>query len=327
LHGCFLPDQHTTKMRTLLRHRNSLIEQSAKMSNKMQKALRLMNLRLDVVINDITGKTGVAIIKAILNGERNGEKLSQLADPRIRKSKEEIAKALQGHWSEELLYELQDCYQLYSIFQDKIKTCENKLQNLLEEFTEDVFVAPEIELTKKQTKGKNQPKFDLPALSYKFFGVDLFAIESISSSTVLTLICEMGHGVYKFRSAKAFASFLRLAPNNKVSGGKLISSRTPKGSNRLALALRNAANTIDRTKDGALTHFFKRIAYKKGRGAAITATARKLAVIIWNMVVKKEPYRPMNTEHYQELIKQRTIASMKKRMEKLGIQINELSTV
>ncbi len=325
LSGCFLPDKHTTKMRTLQRHRNSLIEQAAKMSNKMQKALRLMNLRLDVVINDITGKTGMAIIEAILNGERNGKQLSQLADARVKKSKEEIAQALKGHWEDELLYELKDCYQLYNVFQDKINACETRLQNLLEEFTEDVVIDPETRLTKKQTKGKNQPKFNLPELSYKFYGVDLFAIESISSSTVLTLICEIGHGIYKFHSAKAFSSFLRLAPNNKVSGGKIISSRTPKGSNKLALALRNAANTIDRKKDGALTRFFKRKAYQKGRGAAITATARKLAVIIWNMIVKKEAYQPMDTESYQELIKQKTIASMKKQMLKMSIQPEDLS--
>jgi len=109
LSGCFLPDRHTAKMRTLQRHRNSLIEEAAKMSNKMQKALRLMNLRLDVVINDITGKTGMAIIEAILNGEKDGKRLSQLVDARIKKSKEEIAQALLGHWDEELLYELQDC--------------------------------------------------------------------------------------------------------------------------------------------------------------------------------------------------------------------------
>jgi len=213
----------------------------------------------------------------------------------------------------------------YSTFQSKIKRCETKLQNLLEEFTEDVVVDPDVTLTKKQTKGKNQPKFDLPTLSYKFYGVDLFAIESISSSTVLTLICEMGHGIYKFHSAKAFTSFLRLAPNNRVSGGKVISGRTPKGSNKLALALRNAANTIDRTKDGVLTQFFKRKAYQKARGATITATARKLAVIIWNMVVKKEPYQPIDTEFYKELIKQKKIATMKKQMLKMGIQLQELA--
>lgn len=319
LHGCFLPAKHTAKMRTLQRHRHSLIEESAKMSHKMQKALQLMNLRLDGVINDITGKTGMAIIEAILKGERKGKTLSQLADARVKKSREEIAQALQGHWDDELFYELAGCHPLYHLFQEKIKACEARLPNLLEEFTEDVAIDAELKRTKKQTKGKHQPKFNLPELSFKFYGVDLFAIESISSSTVFTLICEMGHGMYKFHSAKAFASFLRLAPNPKIAGGKVISSSTPKGSNMLALALRNAANTMDRTKDGVLTRFFKRKAYQKGRGAAITATARKLAVIIWNRMVKKEPYQPMDTEFYQELIKEKTIANIKKLMLKMGI--------
>ena len=325
LRGCFLPDKHTATMRTLQRHRGFLVEEAGKMSNKMQKALRLMNVRLDVVLSDITGKSGMAIIKAILAGEREGHKLSQLADKRVKKSKTEIAKALVGDWDDVLLYELQDCYDLYYTLQEKIKSVDLKIEHLLEEFTEDVVIEPDVVLTKKQTKGKNQPKFDLPTLSYKYYGVDLFAIESVSSSTILTLISEIGHGIYKFHSAKAFASFLRLAPNNKVSGGKVISSRTPKGSNRLALALRNAAHTIDRKKDGALTRFFKRVAYKKGRGAAITATARKIAVIIWNMIVKKQPYEPVDPQQYQEDLKQKAILSMKKKMDTLGIQASDLA--
>lgn len=325
LGSCFLPDEQTAKLRILHRHRSSLIEESSKMVNKMQKALRMMNLRLDVVLNDITGKSGIAIIEAILNGERNGQALAQLTDPRVKKSRGEVADALQGQWSDELLYELDDCYQIYGLLQNKIKACEEKLKDLLSKFTEDVHFDPKQNpLTRKQTKGKNQPRINLPELSRKFYGVDLFAIESISSATVLTLICEIGSGIYKFQSAKQFASYLRLAPNNRVSGGKVISSRTPKGNNKFTLALRNAANTIDRTKDGALTRFFKRIAYKKGRAAAITATARKLAVIIWNMIVKKESYSPMELEEYEELIKNKTLASIKRKMAKLNLSIEDL---
>jgi len=327
LRGCFLPDKHTSKMRHLYRHRISLIESASKMTNKMQKAMRMMNLRLDVAINDITGKTGVKIIEAILQGERDGTVLSQLADPRVRKSKQEIANALQGQWNQELLYELEDCYDIYKMLQEKLSVCDQKLEHLLEEFTQDIFFDEKTELKKKQTKGKNQPKFNISEMSYKYYGVDLLAIESISSSTVLTLICEVGYGIYKFKTAKQFASFLRLAPNNRVSGGKVISSRTPKGSNKLALALRNAANTIDRTKDGALTRFFKRVAYKKGRGAAITATARKMAVIIWNMITKKEPYQPMETAHYQQKIKEKTITAFKKKMKQLNITLNDIGNL
>jgi transposase len=323
--GCFLPDEQTNRLRVLHRHRSSLVEQSAKMTNKMQKALRMMNLRLDVVLSDITGKSGIAIIEAILMGERKGEVLAQKANSRVRKSKDQIADALQGQWSKEFLYELEDCYDLYKTLQRKIQDCDKKIEALMIEFTQDNIHNQENEcLTKKQVKGKNQPRFNLPELSYSYYGVDLFAIEGVSMNTVLTLITELGKGIYKFKTAKQFTSFLRLAPNNRISGGKILSSRTPKGGNRFALSLRNAANTIDRKKEGTLVLFFKRIAYKKGRAAAITATARKLAVIIWNMINKKQPYEPINDFIYSELIKAKTIASMKKRMKKLGIKPQQL---
>ncbi len=326
LRGCFLPDEQTNRLRIIHRHRKSLVEESAKMINKMQKSLRLMNLRLDVVLNDITGKSGTLIIKAILQGERDGKILSGLADRRVKKSKEEIANALQGHWSEEYLYELKDCFELYGILQEKIQNCDVQIENLLVGFTKDSENdAREVVLTKKQVKGKNQPKFNLTKLSYQYYGVDLFAIEGISVNTVLTLITELGKGIYKFNTAKQFSSFLRLAPNNRISGGKVISSRTPKGANRLALALRNAANTIDRKKEGNLMHFFKRVAYKKGRAAAITATARKLAVIIWNMIVKQVEYNPIPDQDYKLLLKQRAIRSIRNRMNRLNITSSEIS--
>ena len=183
----------------------------------------------------------------------------------------------------------------------------------------------EVKLTKKQYKGKNQPKFDLSKLSYQYYGVDLLAIEGVSVGTVLTLITEIGQGIYKFKTAKQFTSWLRLAPNNRVSGGKIISSRTPKGTNKLALALRNASNTIDRKKEGNLMHFFKRIAYKKGRAAAITATARKLAVIIWNMIINQLEYKPISDEEYQKRLKFKAIKSIQYRMRKLKITTSELS--
>jgi len=326
LRGCFLPDESTNRLRILHRHRHSLVEESAKMTNKMQKALRMMNLRLDVVLSDITGKSGIAIIKAILSGTRNGAVLAQLADKRVRKSKEQIADALQGQWSDEHLYELHDCFELYLLLQSKIQRCDQKIEALLIEFTKDVVLtADKDHLTKKQVKGKNQPRFDLTSLSYKYYGVDLFAIEGVSMNTVLTLITEIGQGIYKFKTAKQFAAFLRLAPNNRISGGKIISKRTRKGSNRMALSLRNAANTIDRKKEGSLMHFFKRIAYRKGRAAAITATARKLAVIIWNMIVKKQAYNPINEIDYKENLQARAIKSIQKRMKKLGITNSQLS--
>lgn len=328
LSGCFLPDEQTNRVRILHRHRSSLVEQSARIANKMQKSLRMMNLRIDVVLSDITGKSGLSIIKAILKGERQGKTLAHLTDPRVKKSKQEIEDALQGHWSDELLYELKDCFELYEMYQSKIQSCDTQIESLLIEFTHHtVHDTKELILTKKQIKGKNQPRFDLIDLSYKQFGVDLFAIEGVSVNTVLTLITEIGSGIGRFKTAKQFTSFLRLAPNNRISGGKIISSRTPKGGNRFAISLRNAANTIDRKKEGILTQFFKRIAYKKGRAAAITATARKLAVIIWNMVTKQQEYNPIPDQKYQQLIKERVLKSIQKNMKRLKIQVSDLEVV
>ena len=253
LRGCFLPDQDTARLRVLQRHRSSLIEESSKMVNKMQKALRMMNLRLDVVINDITGKSGMAIINAILEGEREGKALSQLTDPRIKRSRKEVADALQGHWSEELLYELEDCHQIYSLLQFRLKACDKRLEALLNEFTKDIRLdGQQIHLTKKQTKGKNQPKFNLSELSFKFYGVDLFAIESISSSTVLTLICEIGYGIYKFQSAKQFTSFLRLA--HVAALGDVACSRramTDTGSSRKSPDIPCLSDSVGTHSDGA----------------------------------------------------------------------------
>jgi transposase len=324
LRGCYLPSETTLKLRTLSRHRSSLIENASSITNKMQKTLRLMSFRLDVVINDITGKSGIKIIEAILNGELNGEKLSLLADARVRKSKEEISDALQGNYNDELMFELKQCYFLYKTLQQAIAECDNKMEGVLLEITKAVTKSAQA-TNKKQLKGKNQQRFDLPNYSNKLLGVDLYAIEGVSSGTVMTFISEIGNDIHKFSTAKEFTSWLRLAPNNRISGGKIIGSRTPKGKNKFAIALRNAANTIERLKGGMLNAFFKRIAYKKGRAAAITATARKLAVIIWNMTMKQIPYLPADEGLYKEKIRQNKIYFIKKSMQKHGISTLELS--
>jgi transposase len=326
LTGSFLPSEQVEKLRTYQRHRNWLVQQCAKMSNKMQKALRLMNVRLDVVLSDVTGKSGQLIIQAILGGNRNGEELSLLADGRVKKSKQEIAKALEGNWSEELLFELGDCYELYQVFDRRIAACDLKMESLLSEFTRNLnHQTINKEKLKRKTRWKNQPRFDLPLLSSNLLGVDLFAIDGVSHNTVMTFISEVGVDIHKFRTAKQFTSWMRLAPDNKISGGKMISSRTPKGKNTLALALRNAANSIGSMKKGVLKSFFSRIAYKKGRAAAITATARKLAVIIWNMIVKQQPFQPWNEDIYNEKIRATVIFNIKAKMKRLNLSTIDLN--
>ena len=327
LRGSFLPTQSVLDLRTLVRHRSSLIDESSKFSNKMQKALRLMNFRLDVAISDITGKSGMAIIKAILDGELRGEVLAKLCDKRVKKSEEEIADALQGHYNSSLMYELRDCYEMYQFLRQKIQKLDIEIDLVLKEQTNDIYIDEEEEkkLVKKQTKGKNQPKIGVQKYFYKLFGTDIMAIESVNTSTVLSFLSEVGTDIYKFKTAKQFVNWLRLAPNNKVSGGKTISSKTPKGKNKFALALRNAANTIEKSKEGFLVMFFRRIAYRKGRAAAITATARKMATIIWNMIMTKQKYTPIKTESYLEKMKLVKTKQIKKMIAKYQIDIASLS--
>jgi len=302
LSGSFLPDEATEQLRTFCRHRSNLLASAASASKKMQKYLRLLNLRLDVVVNDICGLTGMAIIKAICNGEKNPERLADLRHHNCRKSKEEIAKALHSNGRQDYLFTLKQELEMYELFQAKIALCDIEIEKMLNETINNDENKKQHYIEKKAYKkiNKNTPKdIDLNLLAYQHFeGVDLMAIEGMSYSTILSLISEVGvDGIKRFPTAKHFANWLRLAPNNKISGGKVLSSKVPKGSNRLKIALRNAANAIGNLKDSTpLRDFFQRINFRKGRVSAISATARKLAVIISNMVVKGIPYH--NPEEY-----------------------------
>jgi len=328
LSGSFLPDEATEQLRTYCRHRANLIDQAADTARKMQKYLRLLNLRLDVVVNDICGLTGLKIIEAICKGEINPEKLASFRNGNCKKSEDEIAKALQTNGRNDYLFTLNHEYQMYLNLQSKITECDKEIEKMLNQQINNDDNKKQHHIDKKTHKriNKNTPKnIDINLLSYQYFeGVDLLAIEGVSYSTVLTLMSEVGHGIHKFEIAKQFASWLRLSPNNKISGGKVLSNKIPKGSNRLKIALRNAANAIGNLKDTALSNFFARISHRKGRVSAISATARKLAVIIWNMVVKRQAYIPL-TEYQFVDQKRKKIAAMKRLISKFEITNEDLN--
>lgn len=222
LSGSFLPDEATEQLRTYCRHRSNLIEQAADTTRKMQKYLRLLNLRLDVVVKDITGLTGLSIINAICKGEINPEILASLRNGNCKKSAAEIAKALQSNGRKDYLFALKHEYQMYLNIQTKIKECDVEIEKMLNEQISSDNNKREHYIDKKIHKrvNKNAPKnIDINLMSYQYFeGVDLLAIEGVSHSTVLTLISEVGTGIHKFQSAKQFTSWLRLSPNNKISG-------------------------------------------------------------------------------------------------------------
>lgn len=330
LSGSFLPDEFTGKLRAYCRQRSKMLSLCGQSSSKMQKFLKLLNFRLDVVVKDVCGLTGLKIISDICGGNLDPYKLAAHRHYNCKKSAEEIAKALHGNNREEYLFGLKQEYESYIFFKNKVAQCEEEIAKFLDAyFSSQEFPVDDLPSKKPyKRRNKNGPKnMDLNVLSYQYFdGVDLMAIEGVSHSTVLSLMSEVGpQGIKKFPTAKQFASWLRLAPNNKISGGKTLSNRTPKGSGRLKIALRNAANAIGNLKEGSLAKFFHRIAYKKGRQVAITATARKLAMIIWNMVTKKEAYQPSEGHMFlDEKRKLGMVKRMRKKMATFGITPDDL---
>lgn len=329
LTGSFLPDLDTEKLRTFTRHRLNLINSAASTTKKMQKYLRLLNLRLDVVVRDITGLTGLLIINAICKGEKDPQLLSELRHGNCRKSKQEIEKALHSNGREDYLFALTQEYEIYQILQQKIAECDLQIEKIINKNIESSQIKSELNIESKPHKrvNKNAPQnLDLNLKAFQYFeGLDLMAIEGVSHSTILAIMSEVGvEGFKKFVTAKQFTSWLRLSPNNKISGGKVLSSKVPKGSNRLKIALRNTANAIGNLKNTHLSDFFNRISFRRGRHAAVSATARKLAVIIWNMIVKRTPYNPPTQYEYLDQKRKRRVKEMQKQILKLGITSDEL---
>jgi len=333
LEGSFIPDNETEKLKHLSRHRQTLLEDAASYIPKMQKALRQTNIRLDNALNDITGHSGKAIIEAIIEGSRDPNYLASLVNYRVKKSKEEIVKALTGDWRDEYIFELKQSYELYLFYQQKIQECDKQIEATLQEriLREKAGTSGNLPLTsiKRKKYNKNDPKINLQELSFKLTGgIDFSAIDGVGPSTLLSILSEVGIDFSKFQTAKHFSSWLRLSPNNKKTGGKIISSKTPKGKHRLADALRHVAVVIgNNLKQGTLHHFFKRIEFKKGKQAAITAVARKLAVIIWNMMTKQIPFKAIDDKHYLKKIRENQIKGLKKKIISLNIQAHELAFV
>lgn len=327
LNPSFLPDEPTEILRTYCRQRLNLIEARATTNRKIQKNLKLLNLRLDVVVRDISGMTGMKIIRAVIGGETDPNKLASHRHYNCRKSEEEIAKALVSNGRADYLYCLKQEVQMFDFLTKDIENIDLVIAEQINRFIGSMTdVVDDLPCEKKHKRiNKNSIKsIDLNIAAYQFFGgVDLLEIPGVSYSTILTLMSELGpDGIMNFHSSKNFTSWLRLAPNNKVSGGRVMSSKVQKGSNRVKIALRNAAFAISKLKDSPLNKFYKKIAFKKGGKKAITATARKLAVIIWNMITKKMPYQAKQKYLYLDQ-KRKQLALLRKKMIKLGLDPNQ----
>lgn len=327
LQGAFRPDAKICELRGYLRQRGMLIKSAAIHIQHMQKALILMNLQLTNVLSDISGETGMKIIRCIISGERNPAVLAQHRDPRCKSTKAKIEKSLTGHYKEEQVFALKQAVELYDFYQARIEDCDRKIEEHLLSFVPKIKAEDRQENTEENTKKKaskrgNGPSFKVKELLHKVTGVDLTRIPGVDGTTALNLIAEIGFDLSRFRSAKAFASWLGLSPENKISGGKILGSKTKRTSSRAARSLRMAAFTLSRSKS-ALGAFYRRLKGRLGPAKAITATAHKLALIIYSMLKNGEAYVEKGQEYYETAYRERALKSLKKRAHELGFALVE----
>lgn len=290
LRASFRPQQAVCSIRSILRHREGLVGMASTHVQHMQKALDQMNLQLHHVISDITGLTGMAIIEAILKGERDPEVLSNLRDPRIKASEETIAAALVGDYRREHVFTLRQSLAAYRHYQQLIGACDFEIEQLLIAFESKVDTA-EKPLNRPKDRHKprrNEMRFDLRNHLYRVFGVDLTEIPGINTLTAHVLFAEIGPDLSRFANASAFASWLGLCPDNRISGGKILSVQTRAVKNRAALALRMAAQSFHRSQS-YLGNYYRRMRAKLGTPKAITAAAHKLARVVYHLLTDHRP--------------------------------------
>ena len=295
LKASYQPENEARKIRNLTRHRNNILRALSKEVLHMQKAMEQMNIKLSNVLSDIVGKSGLAIIVAIINGERNPIRLAQLADSRCKRSREEIALSLEGTWGEDHLFELKQAYDLYKYLQGQMIECDKMIEQLLKSYTALIDTdMVNFKESKKPIYKKNAVAFNLEHYGYAIWGVNAMRIPGMSSGSLLQLIGELGQDfVEKFDTPAKFCKWCNLVPNNKISGGKLISSRVSKRKNPVGQVFRLCANTLKDAKN-SLGIYFRRIRSRSGHMQAIIATAHKMARIFYTMVKNKSEYDETN---------------------------------
>jgi transposase len=322
LRGSFRPEQAVCSVRSILRHRDSLVHMGSSHVQHMQKALDQMNLQLHHVISDITGTTGIAILEAILAGERNPHTLAALRDRRIKASADTIAKSLVGDYRREHLFTLRQSLAAFRHYQELIAACDREIAQSLEEFESklDPPVDPPSPSNDGSKPKASEPSFDLQTHLHQIFGVDLTQIPGINVLTAQTLLGEIGPDFSRFPSGPEFASWLGLCSDNRVSGGKVLSVKTRKVKNRAATALRMAALSLHRSQS-FLGHFYRRMRAKLGAPKAITATAHKLARILYHMVTTGHAYDETICAQNEVQNRKRMEARLRKQARAFGLQL------
>jgi transposase len=323
LRGAFRPADQVCILRSYLRQRAMLVAYASHHIQHMQKALEQMNLKLTHVVSDITGLTGMGIIKAILKGERDPVELAKLRDPRCKNSEATVARALEGHYRQEHLFSLQQAVELVEFYQKQIAACDCQIEACLQQFEDK---NPETPLTARSRKRRRSGVgFDARSYLYRMTGVDLTQIDSIEANTALTVIGEIGLDMSRWPTEKHFGSWLGLAPGSKVSGGKRLSGRTKPSANRAAAALRMAAQSLNQSQS-ALGAYFRRLKARLGAPKALTAAAYKLARILYRMLKHGAGYVDQGEAIYEERYRDRLLRNLKRRAAELGFQLTVTSS-
>jgi transposase len=320
LTAAFRPDDPVVVLRSYLRLRLTLLADAARYLQHLQKALTQMNVKLQHVVSDLGGKTGLDIIQAILDGARDPQALAKLRDPRCKQDEATIAQALYGNWREEHLFALRQALAAYRFCHQQVRECDGRIEGQLQALPATTLAGPLPPRTKARRRNRNRPGFDPRPLLHRASGVDLTCIEGIDETTALTVLGEIGLDMSRWPSAKHFTSWLGLCPRNKISGGRVLSSRTRPTANRAAAALRLAAASLHRSQS-ALGAFFRRLKSRKGTPKAITATAHKLARLIYALLRQGERYVAVGLEAYEQQHRERQLRLLNRRARELGYEL------
>lgn len=323
LAGAFRPEQTVCALRAVSRQRDTLINEQARHVQRLQKILTQMNIQLTNVISDIVGHSGQAILRAIVAGERDPHTLAALCNYRVHASRTEVAQSLQGNWREEHLFCLAQTLSLFDTYQALIAKTDAQLDTML---TRLQRIEGEVPQAKRKGRGKHAPKFDVRQALYAWAGVDLTRIGGIDVGTALKILVEIGHDLGKFKSAKHFAAWLGLCPGTRITGGKKISGATKRIPNRVAQALKLAAQGLHRSHC-ALGAYYRRMATRLGAGKAITATAHKLARLVYALLTKGTDYVERSEDHYEQQHRDRTVRYLQRKAAAFGMRLESVAAV
>ena len=324
LRASFRPKGQIAELRAYVRQRERLLEYAASHIQHMQKALTEMNLQLHHVVADITGTTGLRIIRAILAGERDPEVLARLRHYSCHSSAETIAKALTGSYRTEHLFALEQALALYDVYHEKVSACDVRIEAVLKELSIDRgHRSDSLPSSRRRTDQANGLAFDVRAALFALLGKDITQIDGLGPYLSLKLIAECGDDLSAWPSAKHFTSWLCLAPSNKISGGKVLSSRTRRSGSRATALLRLAAVTVGRT-DTALGAFYRRLSARIGKAKAVTATARKIAVLFYNAVRHGMEYVDPGASFYETRYRARVVHNLHRRAKAFGFVLQPM---